>query len=231
MKRNTWMYPLRFDDSSYIEMMYSQIIHDYLDGLLFTKNLNGELRNCTPDQISKLAVCIYLTTEEGMRNDITTHTVESLVPSVVFRSWSISTQCWVEKFKSQLERIGPDIRITHAKALFLKSLSNWPLFGYTMFRLKCVLRNRKEMKPSYLAVGKEGVKLIEEKSSVVVDEWSYNMIIDANVHIGAKSMEMLVYKRKATLAYDFLTDESSTIARLVSQYTVAVNKYEELSNC
>ncbi|KJH41057.1 myTH4 domain protein [Dictyocaulus viviparus] len=230
LKRCTWVYPLRLDNPLYIEMMYYQILPDYLNGILVTKNRNGDLNASTTEDISKLAAYIYLTTDEASRADITRQTIRSLIPSNVIDSCSLPSESWVKKIKSQLEIIRPTITATQSRALFLEVLSNWPLFGSTIFHLQSVSCDGRLIPLVVLSVGKTGVKLLNEITHDVIEEWSYDMIIYAKANCQETAVEMVVSKLEATFIYEFLTNESSAITRLVSQYTFIVKENRLLFN-
>ncbi|KAE9414672.1 hypothetical protein Angca_006777 [Angiostrongylus cantonensis] len=71
LKRCTWVHPVRLDDQVYIDVMFFQVVPDYLLGSYLTRQVGGHLSASTCEDITRLAAYLHLAFSEGQRVDVT----------------------------------------------------------------------------------------------------------------------------------------------------------------
>ncbi|EPB78933.1 FERM central domain protein [Ancylostoma ceylanicum] len=192
LKRCTWVHPLRLDHPVYIDVMFFQVLSDYMEGMFIMKQAGGHLSASTCDDVTKLAAYLHLAANEGQRAAVTSKNVNSLVPLAAIEYPSQSADAWASRINRQLRTMNAQMTSTQARAGFLELLSTWQLFGSTIYQLDAASCDGRALPPVELAVGRTGVKLLEPRSRDVLEHWPY--------------------------------DKSSSITRLVGQYTFIVNE-------
>lgn len=230
LKRCTWVHPLRLDDHVYIEVMFFQVVSDYLLGLYLTRQVGGHLSASTCNDITRLGAYLHVSSSEGQKINVTPRTVQSLVPSTVLECPSQSAETWANKINRQLGLMNPNMTSTQARAGFLEVLSEWLLFGSTLFLLDAVSCNGRPLPRLELAVGRTGVKLLKLRTRDILEQWSYDKIVSTKADNEGACLEMVVGTSKANLTYEFRSKESSSINRLVGQYTFIVGENQGLLN-
>ncbi|KAJ1345947.1 hypothetical protein KIN20_000589 [Parelaphostrongylus tenuis] len=230
LKRCTWVHPLRMDDQVYIDVMFYQVVSDYLLGSYLTRQVGGQLSATTCDDITRLGAYLYLAANEGQKINVTPRTVQSVIPSTVLECPSHSADTWADKINRQLRSMNLNMTSTQARAAFLEVLSSWPLFGSTVFSLDAVSCDGQSLSQLELAVGRTGVKLLKPRTRDTLEHWSYNKIVSTKTDNQGATLEMVVSASTANLTYEFRTNESFSIARLVGQYTFIVGENRGLLN-
>ncbi|KAK5964470.1 hypothetical protein GCK32_002933, partial [Trichostrongylus colubriformis] len=224
LKRCTWVHPLRLDHPVYIDVMFFQVLPDYLRGSLLTRQASGHMSASMCDDVTRLAAYLHLASSEGQRIAVTPRNVQSIVPTPVMEYPSQSADSWATRINRQLRTMNPNTSATQARAAFLEILSAWPLFGSTIFRLDAASSDGRALPPVELAIGRTGVKLLEPQSRNVVEHWPYDKIVSAVTGNRDTVVEMIVGTPSSNRTYEFRTNESSAITRLVGQYTFIVNE-------
>uniref|UniRef100_A0A0K0D6J9 FERM domain-containing protein n=1 Tax=Angiostrongylus cantonensis TaxID=6313 RepID=A0A0K0D6J9_ANGCA len=174
LKRCTWVHPVRLDDQVYIDVMFFQVVPDYLLGSYLTRQVGGHLSASTCEDITRLAAYLHLAFSEGQRVDVTPQAVESVIPSAVLEGASQSVESWANKINRQLRSMNPKTTSTQARAAFLEVLSAWPLFGNTLFPLDAASCEGRLLPQLELAVGRTGVKLLKPGTRDVLEQWPYD---------------------------------------------------------
>ncbi|KAL6722503.1 hypothetical protein Aduo_017620 [Ancylostoma duodenale] len=230
LKRCTWVHPLRLDHPVYIDVMFFQVLSDYMEGMFLMKQAGGHLSASTCDDVTKLAAYLYLATNEGQRPPVTSKNVNSLVPLAAIEYPSQSADAWASRINRQLRTMNAQMTSTQARAGFLELLSTWQLFGSTIFQLDAASCDGRALPPVELSVGRTGVKLLEPRSRDVLEHWSYDKIVSTKTGDRDTIVEMAVGNLASNRTYEFRTNESSSITRLVGQYTFIVNENRGLLN-
>uniref|UniRef100_A0A7I4Z6U8 Myosin motor domain-containing protein n=1 Tax=Haemonchus contortus TaxID=6289 RepID=A0A7I4Z6U8_HAECO len=230
LRRCTWVHPLRLDHPVYIDVMFFQVVPDYLQGSLLTRQASGHMSASVCDDVTKLAAYLHMAANEGQRIAVTPRTVQTIVPAPVLEYPSPSPDSWASRINRQLRTMNPNTTATQARAAFLEILSTWPLFGSTIFRLDAASFDGRALPPVELAVGRTGVKLLEPRSRDVVEHWPYDKIVSAVAGHRDTVVEMVVGTPSSNRTYEFRTNESLAITRLVGQYTFIVNENRGLLN-
>uniref|UniRef100_A0A0N4WSV1 MyTH4 domain-containing protein n=1 Tax=Haemonchus placei TaxID=6290 RepID=A0A0N4WSV1_HAEPC len=176
LRRCTWVHPLRLDHPVYIDVMFFQVVPDYLQGSLLTRQASGHMSASVCDDVTKLAAYLHMAANEGQRIAVTPRTVQTIVPAPVLEYPSPSPDSWASRINRQLRTMNPNTTATQARAAFLEILSTWPLFGSTIFRLDAASFDGRALPPVELAVGRTGVKLLEPRSRDVVEHWPYDKV-------------------------------------------------------
>ncbi|WKY16951.1 hypothetical protein Q1695_001507 [Nippostrongylus brasiliensis] len=224
LKRCTWVHPLRLDHMVYIDVMFFQIVPDYLQGLYLTRQASGHLSASACDDVTKLAAFLHIAGNEGQRLAVNPRTIQSIVPSALLEYPSQTGDSWATRINRQLRSMSPNLTATQARAGFLELLSTWPLFGSTIFRLDSSTVDGRAMPQIELAVGRTGVKLLEPRSRDVIEQFPYDKIVSAQIGNRESIVEMIVGTTSSNRKYEFRTNEGSIITRLVAQYTFIVNE-------
>ncbi|KHJ96970.1 myTH4 domain protein, partial [Oesophagostomum dentatum] len=231
LKRCTWVHPLRLDHPVYIDVMFFQVVPDYMEGMFLTKHAGGHLSAATCEDVATLAAYLHLAAGEGRRTAVMPKNVTSIVPSAALEYPSQTPETWASRINRQLRAMNPQMTSTQARAGFLELLSTWPLFGSTIFRLDSVSCDGRDLSVMELAVGRSGVKLLEPRSRDIFDQWTYDKAcFSTKTGDDETIVEMVVGGPTSSTAYEFRTRESSTVVRLVAQYNFIVEENRGLLN-
>ncbi|KAK6765864.1 hypothetical protein RB195_025653 [Necator americanus] len=230
LKRCTWVHPLRLDHPVYIDVLFFQVVPDYMEGKFLMRQAGGYLSASTCDDITKFAAYLHIAANDGQKTAVLSKNVSSLIPSAVLEYPTQSTDAWASRINRQLRSMNNNMTNTQARAAFLELLSTWKLFGSTIFNLDAASCDGRLLSPLELAVGRSGVKLLEPRSRDVLEQWSYDRIVSTRTGDRDTIVEMIVGNASSSRTYEFRTKESSSITRLIGQYTFIVNENRGLLN-
>lgn len=187
--RSVWYHPLRLDCKLYIEVIFNQVVPDYLEGLLLVLSSNKVKSNAdSPDEeasnAGKMAmdpnVNIFADFMLGdqMVNDIcriaallhraadmeyqpTKEEVKYLLPKPILPMKFMKPNRWVELVQENWTDMSA-ISTMEAKAQCLDCLSKWPLFGSCFFAVKhCVEYNATDFPEYILALNRNGAYFLD----------------------------------------------------------------------
>ena len=123
--RSVWYYPLRLENTLYIEVVFNQIAPDYLEGLLLV--MPGE--TIDPSFVKDIAkVAALLHRAADMEHQPTIKETKFLLPKPALSAQQVKPPQWVSMVQGGWEEVA-GLEPGAAKAEVLKILSNWPLFG------------------------------------------------------------------------------------------------------
>ena len=123
LTRTVWIHPLREDNKLYIDVLFFQLVPNYMTGLLTTlpKGLNGPLPAKILDDAAVLAALLY-TASEAPLSDLTEKTVTSLIPVTVFERSRLSTTNWLSRIKHKISVLPSTYDAQKARLEFLSTL-------------------------------------------------------------------------------------------------------------
>ncbi|CAJ0583911.1 unnamed protein product, partial [Mesorhabditis spiculigera] len=225
LRRTVWIHPLRLDNIMYIDVMFHQILPDYLDGLFCSHMSDGNLSAAAMDDIAKMGAYLYFSSEQRGTNIITPRNIYSLIPATVIDR-SIGPDQWASRVQHKKNQIGtlqhldPEMNVTAARMHFLQILEKWPLFGTTMFPVQRTERGATK-EDMVLAIQRRGVQLLTPMTHTVVEEWPFTQILATNKF--EKDREMMLDLKIGTMrehvTITLQTNRAVDIIRLLGQYT------------
>ncbi|CAJ0945211.1 unnamed protein product, partial [Mesorhabditis belari] len=218
LRRAVWIYPLRLDNMMYIDVMFNQLLGDYLDGLFCSHMPSGQLSATSMDDVAKMGAYLYLSSQQKGQSHINPKNVYSLVPSTVIDR-SVGPDQWASRVQYKMSNIDSMIDQTTARMHFLQILDKWPLFGASTFRV--IRSNRAETKDEFiLSIQRRGVQLLRPHVNSVFEEWPFSQVLSTNKY--EKDRETMLDLKLGTLKehknITLQTNQAVDIIRLLGQY-------------
>ncbi|KAE9553870.1 hypothetical protein FO519_002911 [Halicephalobus sp. NKZ332] len=224
LTRTVWIHPLREDNKLYIDVLFFQLVPNYMTGLLtnLPKGLNSPLPAKILDDAAALAALLY-TASEAPLDELTEKTVASLIPVTVFERSRLSTTNWVTRIKHKISVLPPSCNAETARSEFLKFIEKWPLYGSSFyFVTRCRLSEKTFNRP-ILAVNKNGLKILDCQSMDLI--WSCPLSevrssrkysVNNNGHLDVHIAPDVNSPKQTVLTVE--TDSGSEIGRVIGQY-------------
>jgi myosin XV len=192
-KRVLWFFPLRYEPDSYIDMMYNQILPDYIEGLMITSDKNEQ---CLSDHHlnNDLALLSALQFKANDKTNANTNIlptirdIKYLLPINVVNLKDLKPHQWMTLIHSKFESI-QQLTTIQAKMKFLEILQTWPLVGSTFFYVKNVYDSRIHG-DCILAINKLGVNFLHKQTHV-----NFNILIQTNF-ITTKYLNFFLFIKK-----------------------------------
>ena len=185
--RSVWYHPLRLDCKLYIEVIFNQVVPDYLEGLLLvlSSNKTAKASQDSPDEENgKLAmdpnvnifadfmlsdqmvsdicrIAALLHRAADMECQPSKEEVRYLLPKPILPMKFMKPNRWVELVQENWADMSA-ISTMEAKAQCLDCLSKWPLFGSCFFAVKhCVEYNATDFPEYILALNRSGAYFLD----------------------------------------------------------------------
>uniref|UniRef100_F1KSK8 Myosin-XV n=1 Tax=Ascaris suum TaxID=6253 RepID=F1KSK8_ASCSU len=216
LKRTVWIHPLRLDNNLYIDVMFFQVVPDYIEGLLIAPK-PVSLSAASLDDIARLGAYLHLSDKDGP-SLVSPQNVLGLLPkSIITRR---PAEQWAERINRKLAEIEPNMSPVEARAAFLELLEKWPLFGSTFFYMRNIIDGDKNTGECLLAVNKYGLKFLRLSTRETIAEFGLSQVLSTNKYSTANGMFLdvkvgnLIDQRTITLD----TDKGGEISRLLGQY-------------
>ncbi|CDW54393.1 MyTH4 and SH3 9 domain containing protein [Trichuris trichiura] len=119
LKRIVWMHPLRKDSVLYTDIMFFQILPDYLEGLLVIMRGPDSLSAATMDDIASLGALLVCADEGWDGQFVAAQDVGTFLPKTVFQVRHVSMELWADRVNQKLRMLSPNTSRTAARAAFL----------------------------------------------------------------------------------------------------------------
>lgn len=225
-QRTVWYFPVRVSDNLlYNELMYSQCLPDYLDGLLVMTR-DGALNKQYEMDIQFLAALLHRASDHV--NMPTLRDLEHLLPEIVRVLPSYKSQHWLNRIHDEMKTV---IKHTppECMAKFIEVLAQWPLFGSTFFRVKKVLTQ-----PMYgeciLAVNKTGIVFLDIRSHEIFLQYSFGEVLSTRRYRSDSNQNYLDMKLGNLMVQKIVrieTEQGSDISNLIGQYMQVINRHRK----
>uniref|UniRef100_A0A7E4VLF9 MyTH4 domain-containing protein n=1 Tax=Panagrellus redivivus TaxID=6233 RepID=A0A7E4VLF9_PANRE len=223
LTRTVWIHPLREDNQLYIDVLFFQVMPNYMAGLLTPLPIGSkaQLPAKTLDDAAKLAAYLHLASGNAA-DSLTDEAVQTLIPRTVLDRAQLSPSNWVGRISQKLAAISTNTNGNLARLEFLKIIQNWPLYGSSFyFVAKCQLAEKTYEGP-VVAVNKTGLSILSPANldvqlncplSTIRSSRKYNNANGSflDIHLGPENDPEAAI---LTIA----TDLGSEIARVIGQY-------------
>ncbi|CAL1291303.1 unnamed protein product [Larinioides sclopetarius] len=170
--RSVWNFPLRLDSELYIDIIFHQIVPDYLEGyLLILPSHHMKIIQETQEELLRIAALLH---RASGSNEAPTETdMLSLLPKSALETFSRNSESSM-KYVSQLWNGMIPLNTTEAKAQCLEILQKWPLFGSCFFGIKMLEENNEE--EAILAINKMGANVLDIESHETLWRFSFSAV-------------------------------------------------------
>uniref|UniRef100_A0AC34F7I7 MyTH4 domain-containing protein n=1 Tax=Panagrolaimus sp. ES5 TaxID=591445 RepID=A0AC34F7I7_9BILA len=230
LTRTVWIHPMREDNDLYIDVLFFQVVPNYMAGLLTIMPMNNsnQLSAKTLDDAAALAALLFMASTNDPESFNET-LVQTIVPRTVLERANLSASNWFDRIKQKLAVFPKHYYGNIARLEFLKFVEKWPLYGSSFYFVNKCKFAEKTFKNPVVAVNKDGVKILS--STTMETLWNCklndirssrkysingNGILDVNIVQDDKKIP------EAKLSID--TDSGSEIARVIGQYVYLNNQ-------
>ncbi|GIY79974.1 unconventional myosin-XV [Caerostris darwini] len=170
--RSVWNFPLRLDSELYIDIIFHQIVPDYLEGyLLVLPSHHLKMSRETQEELLRIASLLYRA--NGNNNTPNETDILSLLPKTVLHTYNENIQ-FCSAYISKLWGDMIPLNTTEAKAQCLEILQKWPLFGSCFFGIKMLEDSIEE--ESILAINKMGANVLDIRSHETLWRFSFSAV-------------------------------------------------------
>ena len=165
LKRTAWIHPLRLDNSLYIDVMFFQVVPDYLEGLLIVMRTEDSVSAAVMDDIARLGALLHYADDDSAehgqqhRHDVNARQVVELLPRTVDNLRHVTADQWTARVNGKLAELPAAMTCRQARAAFLQVLQQWPLFGSTFFYIHHV-NDARVQQECLLAINRYGVQFL-----------------------------------------------------------------------
>ncbi|XP_077262617.1 unconventional myosin 10A [Temnothorax americanus] len=215
--RSVWYYPLRLDAALYIEVVFNQIIPDYLEGLLLV--LPGE--HLPQEIIYDMAqITALLHRAADMTHEPATKEIKYLLPKPALSLREPRPQQW----SNMVQQAWNNVQHSSAavcKAQVLEILSKWPLFGSSFFAVKRVPEGKEKSADHILALNRHGVHFIDLITHETLYHYPYSEVISTRKvksEEGTLYLDMKCGNLMQQRITRLQTEQAHEISRLIRQY-------------
>jgi len=238
LKRTVWIHPIRLDNQLYIDVMFFQLVPDYLEGLLVIMQTIDTLSATMMDDIARLAGLLHLADEDSRPNVVNAHSVNSLLPRIVQNLRHVSFDQWADRVNRKItDDFASAITPIQARAKFLELLQTWPLFGSTFFYIHDVSDIRIQGE-CLLAINRHGLKFLHMMTHETLTEHRLGEVISTHKYttpttpdrIGGHFLDIKVGSLLQQRVITLHTDQGTEISRLLGQYIYVDSQYRGIVN-
>ncbi|GBN13963.1 Unconventional myosin-XV [Araneus ventricosus] len=217
--RSVWNFPLRLDSELYIDIIFHQIVPDYLEGyLLILPPHHVKIIQETQEELLRIAALLH---RANGSNDAPTETdMLSLLPRTTLDIFNKNSESSM-KYVSQLWNDMIPLNATEAKAQCLEILQKWPLFGSCFFGIKMLEENNEE--ESILAINKMGANVLDIQSHETLWRFSFSAVhAPSNVVElqGTTFADVVFGDETIQKTIRLQVDHAHEVTRLIKQYEV-----------
>jgi len=209
----------------YIDVMFFQVVPDYLEGLLVVMRSPETISASFMDDIARLGALLHCADDHWDGQYVNSRSVAQLLPRIVQNLRHINLEQWSERVNAKLRQLSPKITTTQARAKFLEVLQSWTLFGSTFFYILNVTDPRVQGE-CLMSINKHGVQFLHMITHETLLEFRLNEILSTHkvtaAHpSGGPPVQFLDMKMGNLLQQRVIslqTDQSAEISRLLGQY-------------
>ncbi|XP_043471659.1 unconventional myosin-XV [Leptopilina heterotoma] len=215
--RSVWYYPLRLDAPLYIEVIFNQIVPDYVEGLLLV--LPGD--HLPQEVIYDMAqIAALLHRAADYTHEPTTKEVKYLLPKPALSLREPRPQQWSSMVQQAWNNVMHN-QSASCKAQVLEILSKWPLFGSSFFAVKRAPEGKEEGGDHILALNRHGVLFIDHITHETLYHYPYSEVISTRKvksEEGTLYLDMKCGNLMQQRITRLQTEQAHEISRLIRQY-------------
>jgi len=160
-KRVLWYFPIRLELDNYIDMMYNQILPDFIEGLVVVTS-NREDLSYSSNDIALLAALKWKSDDRSGKPSI--RETRDLLPVTMVELGNLKPQQWLDMINAKLEQID-HLSVVLSKIKFLEVIQTWPMFGSTFFYVKNVFDTQIDGE-CIMAINKKGAFFLDKQTHV-----------------------------------------------------------------
>jgi PAS domain-containing protein len=171
-----------------------------------------------------LAALLYFADPLNKSLNVPVEKVPLLVPRTILQKCLISPEQWANRIQTKVDAVATDMTTRQARQQFLQISEKWPLFGASFYFVRRVITKGRELGECVIAVNKQGVRVLANKSHQVLLHYTFAEIESANPYTLSDSFFLevrLVQKPLSEKPAEVMTIETelgAEIARLLGQY-------------
>ncbi|XP_054719085.1 unconventional myosin-XV-like [Uloborus diversus] len=226
--RSVWCFPSRLDSELYIEIIFHQIIPDYLEGYLLIKPSNcSTFSPGTWDMLLKIATLMHKA--KGMNSLPNKSDMMYLLPKPAMNFYTEITKNWAETLLNEWQHTVP-LNAMEAKAQCIEILQKWSLFGSCFFGAKMLDVNSDLEEEFIIAVNKTGINVLHIQTHETL--WRFNFAAanapDNVVSInGTKYADVVFGDTNVKKTLRLQVDHAHEVLRLITQYELIQKEQKE----
>ncbi|KRX63935.1 Unconventional myosin-XV [Trichinella sp. T9] len=228
LKRIVWMHPLRKDSELYTDIMFFQVLPDYIEGLLVVMRGPDSVSAATMDDIATLGALLACADDDWDGQMVTTRDIVHLLPKTVHNIRHVTLELWTDRINQKLRQLSSKTLPIVARAKFLDLLQTWPLFGSTFFYIPSVSDPRAKGE-CLMALNRHGVQFLDMHTHEVLFEFRLNEILSTqksypdgtasmNQQSAVEHMDIKIGNMLQQHVVTLRTDQGAEISRLFGQY-------------
>ncbi|XP_003378742.1 putative MyTH4 domain protein [Trichinella spiralis] len=228
LKRIVWMHPLRKDSELYTDIMFFQVLPDYIEGLLVVMRGPDSVSAATMDDIATLGALLACADDDWDGQMVTTRDIVHLLPKTVHNIRHVTLELWTDRINQKLRQLSSKTLPIVARAKFLDLLQTWPLFGSTFFYIPSVSDPRAKGE-CLMALNRHGVQFLDIHTHEVLFEFRLNEILSTqksypdgtasmNQQSAVEHMDIKIGNMLQQHVLTLRTDQGAEISRLFGQY-------------
>lgn len=180
LKRFVWISPLRFDNNLLIDVMFYQILPDYISGLYMTNCDKKSLTIKDLNSLSLMGALIHYSDSIGKATTVKSDCIDSLIPSIILKKYSkITLNDWANRIMKKINEWNFEMTTIYAKSLFLITLQKYYLFSGTFYHIKKVIKNGtsiNELIDGILAINKNGLTFLDKENRNIIFKINFDEI-------------------------------------------------------
>ncbi|XP_058708268.1 unconventional myosin-XVB-like [Poecile atricapillus] len=158
LRRLIWRTPLHFDNQTYTDVHYGQVLWDYLNGrILLSQSKEMEM------QVGLLAMLQHWAKMEQQNSAPSREELKEYIPKTLQPSISLKA---LHNHVATLLRTRQPLQPLDAKIQFIEHVMKLPFFGYTIFIVERISDNMVPV-PCFFGVNKEEIILVDGTTQVV----------------------------------------------------------------
>ncbi|VDK50808.1 unnamed protein product [Anisakis simplex] len=222
LKRTVWIHPLRLDNSLYIDVMFFQVLPDYIEGFLIAPNTNALSAVCL-DDVARLGAYLHLSDSNvaAQNTVVLPQNVHMLLPQSIVGTRP--AEQWTERINRKLMEMNTMMSPIEARAAFLEVLERWPLFGSTFFYIQSLVDSEMNLMigECLIAINKFGLRFLTLQTHETVAEYNLAQVLSTNNYETEDGSMYLDIKVGTTINQRTITlntDKGAEISRLLGQY-------------
>ncbi|XP_043245680.1 serine/arginine repetitive matrix protein 2-like isoform X1 [Amphibalanus amphitrite] len=219
--RTVWSLPLRLDSAPYLDVLFSQVTPDYLEGLLLVLPAETLPQSVVFD-IARVAALLHRSA--GLRSMPTIKETKHLLPKAALLVRDIKPPQWVNMVQDSWSEV-QDKTPAEARRAVLETLRGWPLFGSAFFVVGAAPESRGEAATDrLLAVNSSGLHLLDTVTHETQSQYPFSEVLSTRrvrSDAGDLYIDVKVGTPKQAKVIRMQTENAAEIARLIRQYSAA----------
>ncbi|KAG8195161.1 hypothetical protein JTE90_023338 [Oedothorax gibbosus] len=224
--RSVWNFELRLDSELYIDIIFHQIIPDYLEGYLTVFTFHQELLH--QEILNELlSIATLLHRANGNNNAPIELEMPGLLPKPIIPFFTKKPDNYMKYIRRLWENVTP-LSATEAKAQYLEIVKSWPLFGSCFFGIKLIEENDTE--EALLAINKMGANVLDMITHETLWRFSFSAVSHHSNLIevqGTTYADVIFGDEIIKKTIRLQVDHAHEVTRLIKHYELIQNMKSE----